>query len=133
MERHKSEQVWQLNALLQTDLSDLNNWVINDIYIYIYNTYAYITIAHNLSQTKPSHQNSKTTEHTWAGVSLFRITWSRWGGSIGGPLCFSPGFLGGTSWQYSPVGEPGVSSTIKQACVNKDQPTALLRKITISY
>lgn len=48
---------------------------------------------------------------TCAGVSLFSITCSRWGGRIGGPLCFSPGFLGGTSWQYSPEGDPGVSTT----------------------
>lgn len=39
--------------------------------------------------------------HTDNGVSLFKITWSKWGGNIGGPDGFSHGLTWGISWEYS--------------------------------
>ena len=42
-------------------------------------------------------------------MSLFSITCSRCGGSIGGPLGFSPGLRVGTSCAYSPGGDPATS------------------------
>ena len=37
------------------------------------------------------------------------MTCNKCGGSIGGPVCFSPGFLTGNSWAYSPGGDPEIS------------------------
>lgn len=48
-----------------------------------------------------------TNKHvlTWAGVSLLRMTCSKWGGRIGGPLCLPPCGRIGISCAYSPGGE----------------------------